>query len=120
MNLVLRKTFGGLETPYFLRHLFFGILIGSLPVYVFLQDFQQIDIELAIIPLLNTFLYPYSRFIYETIVDFIVGDNSFFVDGFWFLIAKLFTMVLCWSSAILIAPIGLIYLYIYHTRAMKS
>jgi hypothetical protein len=40
----------------------------------------------------------------------------FFVSGFFFLLAKLLTMLLCWSMAILIAPIGLAYLYYHHSR----
>ena len=40
MNLILRKTFGGLETSYFLRHLFFGSLIAMVPIYTGLKNFH--------------------------------------------------------------------------------
>jgi hypothetical protein len=40
----------------------------------------------------------------------------FFLNGIIMLFLKLMTMVLCFSFAIFIAPIGLIYLYFYHSR----
>lgn len=69
--------------------------------------------------IINTLLYPYSRFVYESIVNFIMGDNIFFFQGklfliYWFI--KIWIMLLCWVCSIIIAPIGLIYLYFYHSR----
>lgn len=66
---------------------------------------------------INTFLYPYSRFVYESIVSFIMGNNVFFVNAIFMVVVKIFTMLLCWSFAIFIAPIGLAYLYYHHSKA---
>lgn len=64
----------------------------------------------------NTFLYPYSRFVYESIVDFIIGNNTFFANAIFMMFVKMTTMLLCFLLAIIIAPIGLLYLYFYHSR----
>lgn len=34
-----------------------------------------------ILAVLSTFLYPYSRFVYESIANFIIGKNVFLVSG---------------------------------------
>ena len=66
--------------------------------------------------LINTVLYPYSRFVYESVVGFIMGNNIFITNAVMLLAAKLFTMALCWGAAIFIAPVGLAYLYYQHSK----
>ena len=61
----------------------------------------------------NTLLYPYSRFVYEKIVGFILGENTFFVNALLMLVVKVLTMEMCWGIAVFITPVGLIYLYLY-------
>ncbi|WP_256857306.1 hypothetical protein [Xanthomonas axonopodis] len=68
----------------------------------------------------NTLLYPYSRFVYESIVGYIMGGNVFFVNAILMLFVKLMTMAICWSFAIFIAPIGLLYLYVHHSQRSAS
>lgn len=70
--------------------------------------------------IISQFLYPYARFVYESIIDYILGNNVFFANTILVLIVKLFTMIFCYSFAIFIAPIGLIYLYFYHTKQEKQ
>ena len=77
MSSFLRKTFGGLSLSYYLRQLFFGGLITALFFWVQMQATGHIDVMTAIIVVLNVFIYPYSRFVYESIVGFILGDNVF-------------------------------------------
>lgn len=67
----------------------------------------------------NTLLYPYSRFVYESIMDFIVGDNLFVINAVLMLITKFLTMLLCWSFAVFIAPVGLVYLYFHHSKDVR-
>ena len=76
----------------------------------------HIDVMTAIIGVLNAFIYPYARFVYESIVGFILGDNVFFVNVILLMVVKFATMLLCYAFAIFIASIGLIYLYFYHTK----
>jgi hypothetical protein len=73
--------------------------------------------ELILTLVVNTFLYPYSRYVYEGITRFILGENLFIINAGVMLLAKLLTMALCWAAAVFIAPIGLAYLYSHHSKA---
>ncbi len=114
MKQVIEKTFGGLTKQYYIRQFIFGLIF---PV-IFSQGIQQITPLLAGIGwvVVSAFLYPYSRFVYESVMDFIMGENVFWVDGLMWLVVKFFTMGICWCFAIFIAPIGLVYLYFYHSK----
>lgn len=118
MHPVLRKSFGGLSFAYYFRQMFFSLIVGLL--YVGLNDPKQASVGFWFMAGTNFFLYPYSRFVYERIVGFILGENIFFVNALLMLFFKLMTMVLCWGLAVVIAPLGLIYLYVHHSRAEQS
>lgn len=119
----IRKTFGGLNKSYYLRHLFFGFIFYALIGGLILQasgggvDSKLITAALTLTVLL--LLYPYSRFVYESVVDFIVGDHVFYANPLLVLGVKFMTMGLCFAFSWAIAPIGLIFLYFYHSRQEK-
>ncbi len=113
---ITSKSFGGLTKEYYFRNFLFGLAIFVL--YFFTMKNKQISFYAFFIPTL--FLYPYSRFVYESVANFIVGENSFFVNMRFFFIMKLITVFLCFIFAIVIAPIGLLYLYFYHTKQEKK
>jgi hypothetical protein len=69
--------------------------------------------------MVNTLLYPYSRFVYESVIDFIVGQNEFFMYPALMLVVKLTTMLVCWSCAMIVAPIGLGYFYLHQSEAAR-
>lgn len=123
MHSILKKTFGGLSKEYYFRQLFFGALISiayGLLVYNLSQSHKSGSSWL--LPFLfvwftlSALLYPYSRFVYESIVDFVIGGNWFLLPAVLMLFVKLLTMLICWGGAIFIAPIGLLYLYFYHSK----
>jgi len=115
---VIAKTFGGLSKPYYFRHFVFGLLIVLL--LYFTTPSGAISFSLAVLFTINVFLYPYSRFVYESIVDFITGDNWFILPAVLMLAVKFITMILCFFFAIFIAPIGLAYLYYYHSKQVQE
>ena len=118
MHPILSKTFGGLSKQYYFRQIFFGVLIALVLIIIPLsQPKHIIQIPMFAIFIVNIFLYPYSRFVYESIVGFIMGRNTFFVNATGMLVTKFFTMCLCWGFAIFIAPIGLAYLYYHHSKS---
>jgi|LSQX01.1.fsa_nt_gb hypothetical protein len=123
MGTILQKTFGGLSREYYFRQLIFGAVLASLMIAIninggltLINGGLTLPVTFIAILIVNALLYPYSRFVYESIMAFIMGDNVFFLNGIIMLFLKLMTMVLCFSFAIFIAPIGLIYLYFYHSR----
>lgn len=112
----LSKTFGGLDKSYYFRHLVFGIALSVLFIFLGSRPSQGLGIGFIFMIIINTLLYPYSRFVYESVMGFIMGNNVFYNYAIVMLLAKLFTMILCWVFSIFIAPIGLLYLFYYHTK----
>ncbi len=96
MNSFFNKTFGGLTNFYYFRQLFFGslFLIGF---SLFLGSMKGEPPFAGVFTLLliNTLIYPYARFVYESVVGFILGDNVFLVNGLLMLITKYITMGVC-------------------------
>lgn len=116
MNPILSKTLWGLDNKYYFKQLILGLIF--LAVFYFISSKLTIGIGVSLIALavVKTLLYPYSRFIYEKIVDLMVGNKVFSVHAIFLWSAKLITMYLCWFFAVFIAPVGLCYLYYYNTK----
>jgi len=116
MHPMIAKALGGLSTQYYFRQFFFGLLF---PIFIYLMGSgrpQGLSITTYFLFAVNTLLYPYSRFVYERIISFIMGNNIYFVNAIFMLSVKFITMALCWSCAIFMAPIGLLYLYYHHSK----
>ncbi|WP_028388931.1 hypothetical protein [Legionella fairfieldensis] len=112
------KTFGGLAFNYYFRHWIFGLIFPIILFSMATEDYISfLEIFLIIV---NTFLYPYSRFVYEKICNFILGDNFFIVNTVFLLTTKMISMLICWTGAIFIAPIGLSYLYYHHSKYLRN
>lgn len=110
MMTFLQKAFAGLEPAYFRRQLFFGCLFPLMVLLITLNTGKMPPLIVPVLCLINTALYPYSRFVYESIVGYVMGNNLFVVNALMMLVTKLMTMTLCWAGAVFIAPIGLLYL----------
>lgn len=128
MHPIIAKTFCGLTLAYYSRQLFFGLIIAALFIWLNMNSTQSLTVGAIAFATISTLLYPYSRFVYESIVGFIRGDKTssgeivvvvYNDSSIWpliELIVKLIMMILCWAFAIFIAPIGLGYLYFYHSK----
>ena len=119
MHPVILKTLGGLSIQYYFRQFFFGLVIAAFIFFMSTQDGRSMPIGMLLFTIVSTLLYPYSRFVYESIIDFVMGKNVFFVNAILMLITKFFTMAMCWAFAIFVAPIGLAYLYYHHSKAER-
>lgn len=119
MHPVIAKTFGDLSAPYYCRQFIVGL---TFPLLIFLvtgAGQHPVQIGLVLMMMVNTFLYPYARFVNDSVIDFIAGQNEFIVNAALMLIAKPITMLVCWSCALIIAPIGLGYFYLQHGEAAR-
>jgi hypothetical protein len=116
MNSIISKTLGGLSNAYYFRQFLFGLIFPALFYSMLTQSTNGIPGVLITIVIVNTLLYPYSRFVYEKITGFIFGENVFFVNAIFLLVTKFITMYFCWALAIFIAPVGLGYLYFHHSK----
>ncbi|WP_118795364.1 hypothetical protein [Haemophilus haemolyticus] len=120
----LSKTLGGLSKAYYTRQFLFGLIFFIFIVAISYNGYNHtgkisILVTNVILGLICLLLYPYSRFVYESIIEYILGDNVFFVNAPLMLVTKLITMAICFIFSIFIAPIGLIYLYFYHSKQEK-
>ena len=119
MRLFLSRTFGGLNRQYYLRQLVFGALIGAFFFWM-RSGIHHVILGPLIYCTVNTLLYPYSRFSYESIVGFVLGQNMLFLPAPIVLGTKLVTMLVCWMMAVVIAPFGLAWLYFHHRRQARA
>lgn len=117
MKDILAKTFGGLTNQYLARQLFFGIAMAVAFIALTQRGPAGPGAGFIVMMLTCAVLYPYSRFVYESIFNFLIGDNFFMLPAVPMMMAKIFTMIVCFALAPLIAPIGLAYLYFRHGRA---
>lgn len=115
MNPIIRKTFGGMALSVYIRHFLFSSVFFVLFMMLALSA-DQTPLWVWGMIVINTLLYPYARFAYEGVVNYILGNHFFLADGLVFIAAKIATMLMCWTSAIFMAPLGLLYLYFYHSR----
>lgn len=111
MNEVFLRTFGGLSIKGYVRHLFFGFIVFAVFFFQALGSEREVPIQALLFGVVCTFLYPYSRYVYERVVGFILGKNAVFANILVFGLAKAFTIAMCWAFAIFVAPIGLLWLY---------
>ena len=118
---IFEKTFGGLSREYYFREFIFGLIFVVLFFYPYYTKEMTIPpIGVILTAILSQILYPYSRFVYHSITDFIFENNMFILNAFLMLILKFLMMMICWFFAIFIAPIGLLYLYYHHTKEEKK
>ncbi|WP_294610767.1 hypothetical protein [uncultured Gilliamella sp.] len=117
----IKKTFGGLKTSYLIRQYLFGLIFAIPLLSIVIGGFKYPESIYAIIyiPIL-WILYPYSRFVYESVASYIMGDNILITDTSIFVVVKLMTMGMCFVFSIFIAPFGLLYLYFQMSKLEKQ
>lgn len=119
MHPIIQKTLGGLSPQYYFRQFFFGLVVAAFVFFMSTQGGRPMPMGMLFFTVISTLLYPYSRFVYESIVGFIMGNNVFFVNAVFMPISKFITMAMCWTFALFVAPIGLAYLYYHHSKAER-
>lgn len=119
MHPVIQKTLGGLSMQYYFRQFFFGLAIAAFIFFMSTQGGRSMSAGMLFFTVVSTLLYPYSRFVYESVIGFVMGENVFFVNAIFMLFTKFITMAICWVFAIFVAPIGFAYLYYHHSKAER-
>lgn len=118
---IMRNSFGGLTKEYYLRNIFIGSIFGICAWYL-IDTLEKGSsnpkglstiITIKILIVLNSVLYPYSKFMYDSIWGVVLGDRVYAysinpISIFFILIMR----YLCWAFAIVLAPLGLIIIYL--------
>ena len=108
------RTFGSLTNRYYFRNFIIGAIYCALLIFLLWGSKSSNKYIFMFLAVLNTFLFPYARFVWDSIVDFILGDNHFILGGnvlLFSMFLKLIILLFIWYFAIIIAPIGLLYLF---------
>ena len=119
-----------MDKAYYFRNLFFALILAGIFVAIQYSSYEMLakrnvatsveanaaNIVMYIYIAISALLYPYARFVYESIVNFIMGDNVFFINAFVLLAWKFMIMMMLLLFAIFIAPVGLSYLWYYHNK----
>lgn len=106
----LKQMFRSLDRDWLVRHYLFAFAFYAFFVFTSISQTGKFETKLLFF-LLCALLYPFAMFVYESLVDFIVGDNVFFISGLLMLAWKIFRFIIIWFLAVPIGLIGFIYLY---------
>lgn len=125
MKSIFLKTFGGLTASYLIRQYFFAILLGAFMLgFLSLGESEEtrkiVNGPMIAFVVVNVILYPYARYVFDSIVSFVLGDNFFILPIPVMLMIKFFNIAMCFCFAIFMAPLGLLYLYFYHSKQEKE
>lgn len=106
------KTIFGINSRAYIRQLLCAILI-FIAIYAFISlPILNIDAnspELLISFTINTVLYPFARYTYEAILDYIIGSKTeLWISMKLLIIEKTVSLIFCWALAIVLVMIGLI------------
>lgn len=111
MHSVIHKSRGGLTGEYYLRQFLFGVLVATVVLVMSELGGQSMPPSMALFVVVSTLLYPYSRFVYEGVIDYFAGERLVVVNELVMLVATAVTVVMCWAFAMFFAPFGIAYLY---------
>lgn len=124
MKLIIKKTIGGLPKEYYLKHLLFSMILAFFVCFTAASTGDTSNYIFFIPTIINALLYPYTRFLYGRIINFIMGnDNNYVIvtnNGCFFLYVRLCILAFAWSFSSLVAPISFIYLYFYNSKKSKE
>jgi len=137
--------FCNINSYYYFRQFVFGIAMSFLAILAT----GGLNSQIIIPAIICTFLYPYSRFAYEIIIDFLIGfirgdnvitgnniiendkviivnkivlsdDNTEMMADIIWLLFKVIGMALCFCLSPFLAPIGLLLLYLQKRSTEKA
>lgn len=115
MNLIIMCLFGGFICFYYICNFFFSLIFFMVFIFIFSfgkeSFFGGLFVFVLIFMVVSCFFYFYFWFVYESVVNYIVGCNMFFVNVVLMLVVKFMIMFLCWYLVIFIVLFGLVYFF---------
>lgn len=114
----VKLAFGGLSSAYYTRQAIIGLGLAVVLMWLTMPKHHPSMAHVGFIVnmLVNAALYPYARFVYEQVVDFVLGGEELFANSLLGSLVKLIMMLMCFMLATLLAPLGLLYLYYIQTQ----
>jgi hypothetical protein len=115
----LTKIFSGVKLPYLIRAYILSAVIFLLLRYVASQGALADDGGFLIFNILSLILFPYAKLVWDEMKALLMGDNIFILPLFLMLFAKLFINLMLWGFAVLIAPLGILWVW-YRSGGRQS
>lgn len=106
----VKNIFRALDTGWLIRHYIFAIAFITYFLYSNGQNGDN-SAFLTIFMIISALLYPFAMFIYESIVDLILGDNVWILPGLLLLVWKIVRFLFILFLSLPIGIIGFIVLY---------
>ncbi|HHF2906887.1 TPA: hypothetical protein ACPJZ5_004752 [Vibrio diabolicus] len=116
MKKAILNAFSGLDKSYLTKQYIIGILVCVVYVFIVRKYGQGLGLYTLLSFAINTLLYPYSRYLFESLIKFLFGNTRFDKSSGVLMVLKLLSVVFCWSTALFIAPFGLLYIHFRGSR----
>ena len=103
----------GLHPDDYLRHFLIGLLFPTgLAVALWDTEVDALMLALLFVALVNTLVFPYALYACRTVFPMARPTASARVAKFWRCVVATCTVTLCWTFAVVVAPVGLAVLYV--------
>lgn len=111
----VRTVFTSLHPSYLIRQYVFS---GIITAFFYFSSSGTAPTSFYVFLGLNFILYPFAMFVYDSAVSLLMGDNVWITSGVFALIWGIFKILLIYFFSVLIAPIGILLLYVTnHSRS---
>ncbi len=112
---ILRRIFGSVDRAYLIRAYIISFAIFAFYAAIFSRGTQPMQPSAWVFLIVNTILFPFSKLVWDEAMSLLLGRNMFILPAIFLMLAKVIINVALWAGAILIAPIGILWLW-YRTR----
>ncbi|ALR23148.1 hypothetical protein [Sphingobium baderi] len=112
----LRRIFGAVDRAYLIRAYIIGGVIFALYGSFISYGAKSAPAPIWIVFSISTLLFPFSKLVWDQVMSVMLGRNMFIMNAVFLMFAKLVINVILWACAIIIAPIGILWLW-HRTRA---
>ncbi len=113
----IKELFASLNASYLMRQYVFGFICYALLIYI---NKDTLNAQIIVILTISLLLYPFAMFVYDSIVNFLLGDNIVFKSLGLTIILGVIKTVGIFVFSIFIAPVGIIYLYLTRGKRLEN
>ncbi|MFJ8416996.1 hypothetical protein HWX41_19305 [Bacillus paramycoides] len=103
----IKKMFHGVDTQYLVKSYIISIAVSG-----FLLHMNEMSFTMTIYVVLAGFLFPFATIIWDDLIDTLMGGHSIIIPLLFMLMWKGFKILVLYTFSPLIAPFGMLYVYI--------
>lgn len=111
MKQAIINALGGLDKSYLIKQYAIGLIVCIVYGAIASKYGRGLGLYTLLTFTINTLLYPYSRYLFESLIKLFFGDTRFDKNSGALKILTLLSIIFCWSTALLLAPLSLLYIH---------